>query len=78
MTMLTESMKVSLRDYLGFRVAELQQEEGTKDGRDLDRLARRAKGEWMLQTYAAEGPTNRTLGIALLSELIADFYGVKR
>lgn len=61
----------ALRVYVARRVTELR-EHRDQTG---ESLARRAKGEWMLELYRAEG---HRVGAALLAELIADTYGVTR
>lgn len=68
---LTDEEREALKYHLARRVPELREH---RDQRGED-LARRAKGEWMLELYRAGG--NR-VGAALLAEVIADLYGVPR
>lgn len=68
----TDEEREDLRAYIARRVPELT---GVNPTYTTNEKTRRAKGEWMLALYEAQG--NR-VGAALLAEVIADSYGVPR
>lgn len=71
-----------MRSYIARRVPELAKQDlaraslyGGSDAVPASRedLARRAKGEWLLALYQAEGTK---VGALILQEVVADIYGV--
>jgi hypothetical protein len=72
MSTLTPDQYSDLRAYVGRRVAELVAQGRSRWDADREPLARRAKGEWMIAALQSDP----TVARALLTDMIADLYGV--
>lgn len=76
---LTPEQRVAMKEFIARRVPQMWREEQARQmapeaGPTKETLAIRAKGEWLIQLYEAEG---RAAAPAILIELVADIYGLR-